>query len=198
MTETRDPASVQGPGLYHAAIGQNGDPLAKIRDFDAIMRAGMADKVDAAFMKLCYVDVGATTDVGAIFAAYRDALGRLKADFPRTTFLHFTVPIVARETGIKPALKRLLGRPVQGIEDNVTRERLNALLRAEYAKDNTLFDLALVESTLADGSRAAYESAGTRYYAMQPGYTDDGGHLNKTGRRFVVERFIAFLANHLR
>jgi hypothetical protein len=190
--ETRERPASGGPGFFHATIGQNGDPLGKIRDFDAIMRGGMAGGTDIAFMKLCYVDVQGDTDVTAIFRSYKGALDRLKADFPKTTFVSFTVPLVSRERGLKPLLKRLLGRQVHGFEDNRAREKLNTLLRND-AGSEPLFDLALLESTRPDGSRTALGSSDGTCYAMEGIYTDDGGHLNRVGRKYIAEQLLLFL-----
>lgn len=194
VKETRDPAAAVGPGLFHATIGQNGDPLGKIRGFDAIMRDGMAKQVDVAFMKLCYVDVGPGTDVAAIFASYKETLSHLKTDYPTTMFVHFTVPLVSQEKGIKPLVKGILGRHVRGFEDNLVRDKLNSLLRTQYAGKEPLFDLALFESTRPDGSRTLSELAGRKYAALEAMYTDDGGHLNETGRGFIAQQLLVLLA----
>jgi hypothetical protein len=181
------------PVFLHATIGENGESLAKIRDFESVIR-GLAEGVDIAFMKLCYADLWMDTDVQLIFASYKDALARLKADRPDTIFVHWTVPLVAREGGLKPFVKRLLGRAVAGYEDNLNRERLNELLRAEYGGKEPLFDLALFESTRPDGSRSGFPVKGKTCYALEPAYTDDGGHLNEKGRRFIAEQLLVFLA----
>jgi hypothetical protein len=172
-----------GPRLFHVGIGENADPAGKIRDFEGIVRGGMGAAVDIAFMKLCYADLRAGTDVRPIFELYRDTLSRLAADYPRTTFLHVTVPLERRDTGLKPWIKRLIGRPVRGYEDNAAREALNDLLRNEYAGSGKLFDLALLES-----------AAGGTPRALCAGYTDDGGHLNETGRLIIGGKLLAFLA----
>jgi hypothetical protein len=198
LTEARDLSIADGPGFYHSRIGQNGDPLGKIRDFEVIMRSGRKERLDVAFMKLCYVDVGVDTDVMAIFEGYRDTMTRLKSDFPETMFVHFTVPLVARQKGIKPLLKRLLGRQVRGYDDNLAREKLNSLLRNEYSGKEPLFDLALFESTRPDGSRSLLKLRGERYSALEDAYTDDGGHLNLNGRKVVAEQLLAFLAGIVR
>ena len=180
-------AGPDAPRFLHAAIGENDDPLGKIRDFDAIVRSGVGQGVGLAFMKLCYADLRAGADVGAVFAVYRDTLARLAADFPRTTFVHVTVPLERRDTGPKPWLKRLLGRPVRGYEDNDAREAYNDLLRQEYGGSGRLFDLAQLEAAGAATPRA-----------LCPGFTDDGGHLNATGRRILGAKLLAFLAGQAR
>jgi hypothetical protein len=198
FTETRDVDRTVGPGFYHSTIGKNGDPLGKIRDFDTIMRGGGGEHLDIAFMKLCFVDIQADTDVTAIFRSYKGTMAKLKSDFPKTVFLHSTVPLMSREKGIKPLLKRVLGRQIRGFGDNLAREQLNNLLRNEYAGKDPLFDLAHLESTRADGSRTAFDLNGERYYALEEMYTSDGGHLNQKGRRYIAEQLLVFLAGSIR
>ena len=83
-----------GGFVGHAFIGENEKPLLKIQDFDAKMRSGIGEQVDVAMMKLCYVDVTSDTDVGALFAAYRETIAALERDFPKVTFVHVTVPLM--------------------------------------------------------------------------------------------------------
>jgi len=40
-----------------------------------------------------------------------------------------------------------------------------------------LFDLAAIESTAPDGTRASFMKDGKTYYQMVSDYTHDGGHL---------------------
>src|SRR5262245_1546068 len=55
VASTQAPAS-DGPVILHTLIGQNGDPLGKIAEFDRIIRGGMGDAVDVAVFKFCYID----------------------------------------------------------------------------------------------------------------------------------------------
>ena len=66
----------EGGFVDHAFIGENGKPVLKIQDFDARMRSGVGEQVDVAMMKLCYIDIDSDTDVGALFATYRETVGR--------------------------------------------------------------------------------------------------------------------------
>jgi hypothetical protein len=184
----------QDGGLVrHAYIGENGKPLVKIRDFDARLRSGVGDQVDVAMMKFCYVDVADDTDVEALFAAYRETLARLEQDFPGVTFVHVTVPLVT-EQGLLSILKsRLTGTIGNGPGANVTRERLNAQIRQEYAGRH-LFDLAAVESTAPDGGRAAGTYQGKRYFRLYGGYASDSGHLNDTGARVAASAWLKTVA----
>jgi hypothetical protein len=194
IEETRDPSAAAGRGLFHAMLGRNADPVGKIRDFDSLLRGGWSRDLDIAFMKLCYADIGAETDVMAVFSAYRETMARLKADYPKTVFVHFTVPLVSRESGLVPFLKRMAGRGVRWFDANRARERLNSLLRREYEGKEPLFDLAYFESTRADGTRVTLGSGGQAVYALEGEYTDDGGHLNDRGRKIIAEQLIVFLA----
>ena len=72
----------EGGFIDHAFIGENGNPLLKIQDFAAKLRAGLGERVDVAMMKLCYVDITSGTDVRAVFDAYRDDHGRSAAGVP--------------------------------------------------------------------------------------------------------------------
>ncbi len=168
-----------GGAIVHAEIGTNGDPLGKIANFDATMRAGMADAVDVAVLKLCYTDVTASTDVEAVFAAYRSTMDALERDHPDVRFLHATVPLTAAPSGIKQHLKVAL----RG-DDNAARERYNALVREAYGGDD-LFDIAAAEGTAADGVRTA---------SLATGWADgDRQHLNPAGSAMLAARFLDVL-----
>ena len=68
------------------------------------------------------------------------------------------------------------------------------MLSKEFAGKEPLFDLAAVEATTLDGKRTAFEHRGTPFHALLPAYTDDGGHLNKQGRRVAAEQLLILLA----
>ena len=185
-----------GPTFVHAANGENGDPLGKIRLFDETMRSGMAGTVDAAVLKLCYVDFReGRVDVEEVFAAYRDTLAALRRDYPGTAFIAATAPLTT-ERGPAGKVRAALGRgDTLGPEHNVVREQFNALVRAEYAGSGELFDIAAVQSTTAEGERVAYERDGKRYYAMDEAYASDPGHLNAEGGAVAASAFLAVLAD---
>ncbi len=160
------PGNIDGGFIAEKPIGANGNPLSKIADFDRILRGGMGDKVDVALMKFCYVDVTASTDVASLFASYRSMLDALQRDFPDVTFLHSTTPLT---TGASA--------------DNVAREKLNDLIRGSYS--GRLFDLAAVESTKPDGSKAS---------GLYDGYASDTGHLNAAGSAAAASSFLEAIA----
>jgi len=168
-----------GGVVMHAAIGENGDPLGKLRNFDVALRAGLADQVDVALLKFCYVDISQDTDVEAVFRAYQSTLEALEQDFPQITFLHSTVPVTVGPSGLKENVKAFLGR-----DDNEARERYNGLIRAQYGGDR-LFDIAAVEGSSPDGTTAP---------ALYSGYTTDGAHLNETGSALAAAALMRILA----
>ena len=103
-----------------------------------------------------------------------------------------TAPLTVVPTGLKTSLKKLLGRGEPDKAANVKREAFNTHLREKYGR--LVYDLAALESALPTGERAAFEMNGKTAYALQPEYTEDGGHLNAEGRRFVAAGLIQFLA----
>lgn len=193
FVESAAPDTTREPRFFHSGIGANGDPIGKIKAFESIMTAGMGNGVDIALMKLCYADIGPETDVSAVFTEYTQSIARLQTRFPKVVFIHLTDPLTTRESGLKTDMKRLLGRQLKGYGDNVAREKLNALLRAEYGK-KSLFDIAMYESTGPDGVRPGYLEKGEPYFILQELYTDDGGHLNAAGKEYVATELLAFLA----
>jgi hypothetical protein len=193
IVETRDAPKGGNAVFAHAPVGKNGDPSGKIRNFAAIIRGGMGDAVEVAFMKFCYIDVGAGTDIDSLFAEYRTTMATIQREYPRVTFLHVSTPLETRRTDIKGIVKRLLGR-----NDNIARERLNTLFRKEYGGTTEFFDLASVESTATDGSRVSYKAGGKIYYALAPAYAADSGHLNAAGRAAIAESLLGILARVIR
>jgi len=184
-----------GGFIGHAFIGENGSPLAKIADFGAKMRSGIGQAVNLAMMKFCYVDINGSTDVDALFDSYRTSMAALQQEFPDVIFRHVTVPLTT-EPGLRAKVKRLLTGISRGAADNAARERLNALIRRQYAGDH-LFDLAAIESTAPDGSRAAGSYQGQRYYALHDGYAADYGHLNGEGARTAATAWLKTIARAL-
>lgn len=173
------PTLEDGPVLVHALIGENYHPLGKLENFDATLRAGLADEIDVAVLKFCYLDVSWYTDVESLFASYQETMDALERDYPEVRFLHSTVPLTTGPYGIKDHLKVLLGR-----DNNPGRERFNDMMRAAYEPDQ-LLDVAAIESRFPDGSTKP---------ELYPGYTDDGSHLNDAGSALVAVEMMLLLA----
>jgi hypothetical protein len=185
------PDQMNVPGLFHALVGENDDPASKISSFTKLVEGGLGDRIEIAFFKFCYVDIVRDTDVDRLFADYRQGMESLKKRYPRVKFVHVTVPLTTPTPAFKALVKRLMGKE----ENNVNRNRFNDLLRREYEGREPVFDLARVESTYPDGRRATFARGKITYSSMVPDYTDDGGHLNKKGRKIAARELLIFLAS---
>lgn len=194
VVETSDAAAFDGPMFAHSKNGENKKPDVKIAAFERAIEGGLGGRVDVAFFKFCYVDITPETDVEKLIASYRDAMSRLRDEFPSTRLIHITSPVTVVESGPKAWAKRILGRPLAGEAANVARNRFNVLLRAEYAGKEPVFDLAEVESTYPDGRKATFDWKGAAYPRLIAGYSYDGRHLNESGRRWVAAHLLRFLA----
>lgn len=184
--------------LLEVQIGENGDPLGKIAEFDELIRSGLGNTINVAVLKLCYVDVQEGTDVQKIFNQYRDTLAGLRSDYPNVEFVPATVPLTTLD-GPLDTVKAWLGRGDGfGPGDNLVREELNALLRAEYAGTGLLFDIAAIESTTLHGDRVTGRHNGNIYYALEETYASDTAHLNPKGAAVVADSFLAVVANAAR
>lgn len=198
IAELSDSGAEADETVVHVRIGKNRDPLGKIEHFDALIRGGLGDEIDAAVLKLCYVDVRDGTDVDALFASYRDTLADLQRDYPAVVFVAATVPVSVRR-GPLGTLKGWLGRGDNfGSEHNVARQELNALIRREYADTSLLFDLAAIESTSAQGDRVAGTHDGDLFYALTKDYARDAGHLNATGGAVAAKGLLSIVGRGLR
>jgi hypothetical protein len=178
-------------GISHFAIGNNGDPLSKIKDFAAAIDAGAAQNADMAMMKLCYVDFNAATDARELANKYIASLDSLAERHPETRFVAVTAPLMAVQTGPKAVVKRLIGKQPHGSIDNLRRAEFNALLRERYAATGRLFDLAKAEAD-STGAHCRVEVNGQTVEALCPELTNDGGHLNERGQELVATAFLNF------
>ena len=194
IIETSSANGLPEPCLAHAYIGQNFQPLTKLDAFASKMNNGLGEAVDIAFMKFCYVDIDADTDVEALFAAYQNTMNTLQSNYPNVTFVHFTAPLKSQNSGAKAFVKKALGKTTAESDNNIKREQYNALVREAYQGNEPFFDLAKVESTYPDGSRSSHTENGFTYYSMVNAYTDDGGHLNETGREVMAGALIQALS----
>lgn len=187
----------KGGFIAHQFIGTEADGKPPLEDFDRTMRSGMGQQVDVALMKFCWGDVQSKTDVDALFARYRATMAALERDFPNVTFIHVTEPLTTEPglfTELKTRLKTLLGRSDwRGQPANVARERLNALIRREYAGRH-LFDLAAIESTKPDGTRVSGRHDSQEYFALYDGYASDLAHLNAVGSKIAATAFLEAIA----
>lgn len=194
MVETPTAEGVKPAVFGHTLVDRNGDPFQKIKSFEQAI-GQQPTGLDIALVKFCYVDITANTDVKALFSRYRASIEDLKARNPGTAFVHVTAPLTIVQDGIKDSLKRLIGRAPYGTIENIRREEYNTLLRETYSGHEPLFDLARVESTAPDGTAVSVKWKGSVAPAMSPAYTDDGGHLNATGKLRAAREFVSVLAS---
>jgi len=190
VTRSANLDAAAAPGIYHARIGQNGDPEGKAAAFTRI-----ADAADPAIglVTSCYVDVTGATDPDTLFADYQRRMADLRARHPGLVLVHVTMPLTSLG-GRKERLMGWLRGTATTYDLNAIRNRYNGLLRAAYVGKEPVFDLARLESTHADGSRSFFTRGGDTIFYLAPELTDDGGHLNAEGRRRAAEEFLAVLA----
>ena len=202
IVETSNPADFNAPLFAHSGVGKNRDPQSKIDAFADSTEKGIGNKADIAFFKFCFVDITAKTDAEKVFTEYKNTMSRLQKKYPKTTFVHVTVPLTSKQTGMdglireaKNLVKRLMGKAVSDYHDNIQRSQFNEILRKEYDGRAPIFDLAKVESTFPDGRRASFTKDGKTYHSMVPDYTYDSGHLNELGRKLAAEQLLVLLAS---
>ena len=201
IEQGRAEAGPNGGFIAHKSIDEGVIDAGKtaLEEFDRTIRAGMGRQIDVALMNFCWGDVFNNTDVDALFARYRNTMAALERDFPNVTFIHVTVPLTTEPgahvvTELKTWVKTLLGRPdLFDQRANVARERLNALIRGEYA-GRYLFDLAAIESTKPDGTRVSGSYDDQGYFALYDGYASDMAFLNAVGAKIAATAFLEAIA----
>ncbi|MCP3933653.1 MAG: hypothetical protein GY705_31685 [Bacteroidetes bacterium] len=193
IIETRDLATVDIGAFSHSKIGKNEDPVSKTDDFVKIIEAGVGDKPDIAFHKYCYIDANANTNVEKVFLNYKEKINNLKLKYPGIRFLHITMPLTTVQTGPKAWIKKILGKPIGGINANIKRNIFNQLLLNTYQLIDPVFDFATAEATQPDGKMTMFTKNGKEYLSLYKGYSDDGGHLNRQGQKTIAEQLLIFL-----
>ncbi|MEZ5417253.1 MAG: hypothetical protein R2708_07915 [Vicinamibacterales bacterium] len=179
--------------LVHAAVGRNGDPASKRDDFRRLLDGGTLGRLDAAVLKYCYVDVQEAADAATLCDAYIDTLEDLAGRHAGTVFVPATVPVTHAEGGLGVAVRELLGRPNHVKLRNLARQAFNDRLRQRWTA-TPIVDVAAAESTRPDGGREVTTYRGRSAENLVAAYTDDGRHLNGTGRRHVAAAVLQTLA----
>jgi hypothetical protein len=176
-------------------VGNNGKPNLKCDTFRSVLkRDAFGDSLDIAILKFCFVDVSAETNPEEVFSYYKQTVETLQKEYPGVFFLHMTVPLTTRTAGWRRVVKSLIRRDDPSGQESYNRLIYNNLLLREY-DDKSVFDLAAIESTGSDGTRIGYDHQGKLVYGLLDDYTDDGGHLNKTGRFLVAQQLVRKLAS---
>jgi hypothetical protein len=204
--ESLGDAAIQGGYFLHATAGENKRPHSKIEGFEQLLQQSALPGPDVALMKFCYVDIGPTTDVAALFDKYDDAVQRLQRANPSTTVVHVTVPLTTIGPGWKELTKRFLLSTgldkLVGVEDghglaNIKRHEFNDILRKAYA-EQAIYDLATIESTRPDGRASQFVRGGNAYPALSSELAADLGHLNALGEELAAKRLVNVIADVLR
>jgi len=171
------------------------EPLLKIHSFKSQI-IELENAPDIAFLKFCYVDFYAKTDVHKIFEAYQTTMAELQEKFPDTVFMHCSVPLTTGPQTLKRKIKELvekcLGRPIS-VDDNRVRMEFSDLLKKNYPPE-TIIDLAQFESTTPEGIRFFKMKNSVETPFLCEKFTSDGGHLNKIGKKRVAEQLLICLA----
>lgn len=179
-------------GINHMYLGNNEDPVGKIEGFVKLINQYSGNTPDIALFKFCYLDINERTDIDRLFSLYEKTIEDLEKKFPEMAIVHTTVPLRQVQTGPKAWIKRIIGKPVTGLSDNVAREKFNTAMRRAYGQ-RLLYDIALHESTYPDGGRESFQRDGATYYVLVPLYTDDGDHLNKEGGEMLARQLVRVL-----
>ncbi|MBI2899540.1 MAG: hypothetical protein HYY17_05105 [Planctomycetes bacterium] len=160
-------------GLLDFEVGENENPRGKIDHFRRkLSKEGFGKKADVATMKLCWVDFGESeTEAKAVFERHRETMASLAKEFPKVRLVWWTAPLADGGNRGRHAYNRLV------------REHCRA-------RDAVLFDLADIESHDPQGKEHLEDGVP----AIQPKYTEDGGHLNGTAQGRVARAFWWLLA----
>lgn len=181
IVETRRFAALDGPYFAHARIGRNGHAASKLDDFAQLLDDAPDSALDLAMAKLCYVDVTCDTDTGELARRHDDVFNDLARRHAQLRLVPVTVPLTTGFFGLRGAAAKLLGRPDPAVPDNRTRACYNDHLRTHHSDSAKLFDLAAIESN--PSARRAREDDTP---SLSPALTQDGGHLNRRGRRLAA------------
>jgi hypothetical protein len=184
-------------GIHEFRPGKNQDPKSKISDFVKLIDELEQRKYpDLILMKFCYVDFNPNSNESSLYKLYKDEIGKIQTQHPKLKIVHTTVPLHAAPNDIKSKIKRMIGNLNWEDKSNIKRNNFNDLIRSEYPV-SSVFDIAKLQSTLPNGERSVFSANNRRYYSLASIYTDDGGHLNETGRKYLAVKFIEFLADNL-
>lgn len=193
VVDSFDPRNYQGPMFGHSRVGYNGNPSSKNIGFSGFLDNLRHWKPDVAFFKYCYADIHSGTDAEVVFTAYSAILTELQQRYPHTAFIAVTAPLTTVRTGAVATVKCMLGRDKDTILANVRRNIFNWRLREAFAGVLPIFDLAAVESKRPDGRSQTFTYGGQTYAALYAPHTNDGGHLNSLGRRYVAFQLLRTL-----
>lgn len=195
IVESTDASAIVPGTIVHSKVGKNSQPRTKIDDFSKFIGEGIGKKADAVALKFCYVDIKSNSDPEALFSEYEKEIEKIRKSYPDLAIIHITVPLTTLQSGPKAWIKKIIGRQISGVKENINRYQYNELLLNKYQAQDPILDIAQIESTNPDGTRSTFVVDGKTYYSLVPEYTTDGGHLNEIGKNKVAEQLILLLAN---
>jgi hypothetical protein len=168
------PPAATTPGtVYHWPRGET-DWRGKLRMLDDAVRTKgwHAPAVDIVFHKFCFIDMRAEAQ------PYLDALTRLERDFPTTTFIYATTPLLRIDRDDQPGWRA----------ENAQTNAFNRAVRDHCRAGNRfLLDIADLEAHDPEGTELTYEQGGQACQALFPGYAAQrSNYLNPAGARQVV------------
>lgn len=186
-----------GGVFAHSLVGENTKPVSKIEDFVRIIDSSSENAPEVAALKFCYVDAHDQVNVKDLFQKYKEGIEKIKSRHADVRIIHFTMPLFAQDLTWKVRLKLMAGKEPWELKDSIKRNQYNQLVLNNFTGKEPVFDIARFEATAPDGSLATYSYKGEEYLLLRKQYTDDGGHLNRTGRTFIAEQFLLFLINNI-
>lgn len=195
IVETPSPSDFNKGVFAHSRVGKNVDPESKADEFVKIINK-LGNNIDIAFFKFCYVDINSQTDVNKVFKHYKETMVKLKNKYPKTKFVHFTIPLGTAKITLKTRIKMLIGKKdIWELDSNIRKNEYNELLIKEYKDKEPVFDIAKFESTNSDGKRSTFTKQDKTFFSLAPEYTYDDGHLNEIGRGKVAAQLLILLIN---
>lgn len=174
----------KGPLIATARIGKNGNPSSKLRAFAALVNDAPRGSVDVALMAFNYQDVTAATDVDGLAQSYSETMESVEQANPDITFIYTTVPVTTSNSWRavdRNSVNGLIDVDQPVWQDNIARERLNALIRERYAATGRLYDIAALQARINGTKATAKAHENQFYYVMNPALSRNGKELNRRG-----------------
>jgi hypothetical protein len=166
------PANLEAGMVYEHNRGNPGWKTKMDLFEECVRKDWHAPKVDIVMNKLCYIDQYASAKY------YIHSMTNLEASVPGTRVVYMTVPLMTNADS-----------------DNFLRNGFNERVRTwTRANNRILFDIADIEAHDRSGKACTFEYRGKTYQKLCDAYTQDGGHLNETGRQLVARGFYALAA----
>ena len=187
------PLDGSGVLLAHFLVGTNGQPISKLEHFIRVLESDVGQRTNLAMFKFCYVDIQVPETAQRLFDSYSRTMDLLNRRRPDLQIAHITVPLRCVSESRPAIVRRLLGRRISGVEQNLARHIFNERLRNQYASSPWLFDLAAIEAVSSEGRVCVAPGQPDAVPMLCPEYTHDGGHLNELGRRILAKAFLRFI-----